>query len=51
MKTYELDLHEAALKEWRRFDSSVPSHFKKQLTKRLQIPHIPSAKLHGKPKP
>ena len=51
MKTYELEFHEAALKEWRRLDNSVQSLFKKQLAKRLLAPHVPSAKLHGKPKP
>ena len=51
MKTYELEFHEAALKEWRRLDNSVQSLFKKQLAKRIQAPHVPSAKLHGKPKP
>ena len=47
MKTYELEFHEAALKEWRRLDHSVQSLFKKQLAKRIQAPHVPSAKLHG----
>ena len=46
MKTYELKFHEAALKEWRRLDHSVQSLFKKQLTKRIQPPHVSSAKLH-----
>ena len=47
MKTYELEFHEAALKEWRRLDNSVQLLFKKQLAKRIQAPHVPSAKLHG----
>ena len=47
MKTYELEFHEAALKEWRKLDGSVQTLFKKQLAKRLQAPHVPSAKLHG----
>jgi mRNA interferase RelE/StbE len=47
LKTYELEFHEAALKEWRRLDNSVQLLFKKQLAKRLQAPHVPSAKLHG----
>ncbi len=47
MKTYELEFHEAALKEWRRLDNSVQLLFKKQLAKRLQAPHVPSAKLRG----
>ena len=51
MKTYELEFHEAALKEWRRLDNSVQSLFKKQLGKRIQAPHVPSAKLHGELEP
>ncbi len=51
MKTYELEFHEAALKEWRRLDNSVQLLFRKQLTKRLQAPHVPSAKLRGELKP
>ena len=47
MKTYELEFHEAALKEWRKLDGSEQTLFKKQLAKRLQAPHVPSAKLHG----
>lgn len=47
MKTYELEFHESALKEWRRLDASVQAQFKKQLAKRLQAPHIPSARLRG----
>jgi mRNA interferase RelE/StbE len=47
LKTYELEFHEAALKEWRRLNNSVPSFFKKRLAKRLQTPHLASAKLHG----
>jgi mRNA interferase RelE/StbE len=47
LKTYELEFHEAALKEWRKLDGSVQTLFKKQLAKRLQAPHVPSAKLHG----
>ena len=47
MKTYELEFHEAALKEWRRLDPSIQAQLKKQLAKRLQAPHVPSARLHG----
>ncbi len=47
MKTYELEFHEAALKEWRKLDGSVQTLFKKQLAKHLQAPHAPSAKLQG----
>ena len=47
MKTYELEFDESALKEWRKLDGSIQLLFKKQLSKRLQAPHVPSAKLHG----
>ncbi len=47
MKTYELEFHEAALKEWRKLDDSIQTALKKQLAKRLQAPHVPSAKLRG----
>jgi mRNA interferase RelE/StbE len=36
-----------ALKEWRKLDGSIQAQFKKQLTKRLLEPHVPSARLHG----
>ena len=45
MKTYELEFHVLALKEWKKIDPSVKEQFKKQLQKRLQSPHVPSAKL------
>jgi len=47
LKTYSLEFDESALKEWRKLDGSIQALFKKQLTKRLQAPHVPSAKLHG----
>lgn len=47
MKTYELEFDESALKEWRKLDGSIQTLFKKQLAKRLQAPHVPSARLHG----
>ena len=47
MKTYELEFHELALKEWKKLDGSIKAQFLKVLTNRLQEPHIPSAKLRG----
>lgn len=47
MKTYELEFHEQALKEWRKLDGSIRVLFKKQLARRLQAPRVPSARLHG----
>ncbi len=47
MKTYELEFNELALKEWRKLDGSIRLLFKKQLAKRLQTPHVPSARPHG----
>ena len=43
----ELEFHELALKEWRKLDGSIQALFKKQLARRLQAPHVPSARLHG----
>ncbi len=47
MKTYELEFHVDALKEWHKLDGSIRTQFKKQLAKRLQTPHVPSAQLRG----
>lgn len=47
MTSYELEFDASALKEWRKLDGSIRTLFKKQLAKRLQSPHVPSAKLHG----
>lgn len=47
MKIYDLEFDVAALKEWRKLDGSIQAQFKKQLTKRLLEPHVPSARLHG----
>ena len=47
MKSYELEFNEEALKEWHKLDGSIRAQFKKQLAKRLQVPHVPSAILHG----
>jgi mRNA interferase RelE/StbE len=47
LKSYELEFDEDALKEWHKLDGSIQAQFKKQLAKRLQVPHVPSAKLHG----
>ena len=44
---YELQFAETALREWRRLDATVSRLFKKQLEKRLENPHVPSAKLRG----
>ena len=45
MKTYELEFHALAQKEWRKLDATVSEQFKKQLEKRLLQPHVPSARL------
>lgn len=44
---YKLKLLPAALKEWRKLDNSLQSHFKKKLAERLEKPHVPSSKLSG----
>ena len=45
--TYELAFLEAALKEWHRLDSSIQKQLKKKLAERLELPHVPSARLAG----
>ena len=45
MTVYKLRFKEDADKEWKKLDSTVKSQFKKQLIKRLDNPHVPSAKL------
>ncbi|MBU3638488.1 type II toxin-antitoxin system RelE/ParE family toxin [Polynucleobacter sp. AP-RePozz3-80-G7] len=47
MKSFSLEFHTLALKEWQKLDNSVKKQFKKQLQKRLVNPRAPSAKLHG----
>ncbi len=47
MKSYELEFHVLALKEWKKLDGSIKTQFLKTLTRRLQEPHVPSAKLRG----
>ena len=43
--TYSLEFHEDALKEWNDLDGSIKSQFRKQLEKRMENPHVPSARL------
>lgn len=43
--TYSLEFNKEAFKEWRDLDGSVKTQFKKQLEKRLENPHVPSARL------
>ena len=47
MKTYNLEFHELALKEWIKLDGSIKAQLQKVLAKRLQAPHVPSARLRG----
>ena len=47
MKTYELEFHELALREWKKLDGSIKTQLHKALAKRLQAPHVPSARLRG----
>ena len=47
MKTYQLEFHELALKEWKKLDGTVKLQFQKVLSKRMQEPHVPSARLRG----
>jgi len=47
LKTYELEFHELAFKEWKKLDGSIKSQFQQALAKRLLAPHVPGAKLRG----
>jgi mRNA interferase RelE/StbE len=46
--SYELAFHEEARKEWKKLDASIREQFKAHLAKRLEQPHVPSAKLRGR---
>jgi mRNA interferase RelE/StbE len=45
--TYELAFLPTALAEWKKLDGSVREMFKKKLAERLEVPHVPAAKLHS----
>jgi mRNA interferase RelE/StbE len=47
LKTYSLEFHVQALKEWKKLDGSIKAQFQKALAKRLEQPRVPSAKLRG----
>jgi mRNA interferase RelE/StbE len=47
LRSFSLEFHVTALKEWQKLDNSVKEQFKKHLEKRLSNPRVPSAKLHG----
>lgn len=47
MKSFNLEFHVLALKEWQKLDNSIKDQFKKQLEKRLLNPRVASARLHG----
>jgi len=40
--SYELQFHEAALKEWRKLGRTVQEQFRKKLAERLDQPHVPA---------
>lgn len=42
---YELHFHPLALKEWRKLSQELQGQFKKLLKRRLENPHVISAKL------
>jgi mRNA interferase RelE/StbE len=41
--SYELQFHEAALKEWRKLGKTIQQQFKKKLAERLEEPHVPAS--------
>jgi len=47
LQTYKLKFLPAALKEWKKSDSSIRNEFKKKLEKRLTAPDVISARLIG----
>jgi mRNA interferase RelE/StbE len=47
LKTYSLEFHQLALKEWRKLYGSIKAQFQNALSKRLNTPHVPSARLRG----
>ena len=47
MKTYKLEFHSLALKEWEKLDGSIKTQFKKSLEKRLINPHVETARLYS----
>jgi mRNA interferase RelE/StbE len=47
LKSFNLEFHVLALKEWQKLDNSIKDQFKKQLEKRLLNPRVASARLHG----
>ncbi len=44
---YELYFHPLALKEWKKLSKELQEQFKKLLKRRLENPHVTSAKLSG----
>jgi mRNA interferase RelE/StbE len=45
--SYKLEFKRSALKEWQRLDATLKRQLKNKLAKRLEQPHLPSAKLSG----
>lgn len=45
--SYKLAFKKSALKEWQKLAPNVRDIFKKQLLKRLENPHVPSAAVSG----
>lgn len=47
--SYKLKFFKTALKEWEKLDPYIKNQFKAHLKKRLENPHIESARLKGYP--
>jgi len=45
--SYKLKFLPSALKEWRKLGPEIKEKFKKQLSRRLENPHIDSARIRG----
>lgn len=46
--TYRLIFSDKAAKEWNKLDSTIRSQFQTVLARRLEEPHVPSARLRGR---
>ena len=47
LMSYKLKFLPSALKEWRKLSPEIKALFKKQLQRRLETPHIDSARIRG----
>jgi mRNA interferase RelE/StbE len=46
--TYRLTFSDRARKQWNKLDTAVRSQFQTVLARRIEAPHVPSARLRGR---